>query len=253
MFFLYPLFAEIFEWLSDGVGYLYRRRISRHEKEILNTRFPYYQRLNEKHKAEFVGKLELILTKKTFVGRGGIEVVSQEMEMLIGATIVMVTFGWKQIRLPHFSKILIYPNTYYSSITKSYHRGEVNPKYGIIVVSWACFLDGLKDNQDGINLGIHEIAHALKLENQIYYNGESEFFNPEAWRAYQELVGPEIEKIKNGNSSILRESAGFNEHEFFAVALENFFERPQLFFDYHPKMYGLLVQLLRQDPRIWLR
>lgn len=240
-------------WLKEARANFYPRRLTLNDIKILERSFPYFQNLNQKHKEEFMQKLSRILSVKKFVGRGGIEEVTSEMEVLIGATIVMVTFGWKRIRLPHFDKILIYPNAYYSTITKSYHRGEVNPKFGIIVVSWSCFLDGMKDNHDGVNLGIHEIAHALKLENQIYYNGESEFFNPQAWSSYQELVGPEMVKIEAGKSSIFRGAAGLNEHEFFAVALENFFERPKTFFDYHPKLYGTLVQLLRQDPRVWLK
>lgn len=252
MFLLHSLLLEIFDWLSDGITYLKRRKITSAEKAILENKFIYYQRLNQGHKDEFVKKLELVLTSKLFIGRGNISVVNSEMKILIGATIVMVTFGWNDIRLAHFNKILIYPDTYYSTISKQYHRGEVNPKQGIVVLSWNCFLNGLEDQKDGINLGIHEIAHALKLENQIYYNGESEFFNPEAWNAYQQWVSPEMVKIAAGNGSFLRESASLNEHEFFAVALENFFERPKAFFEYHPALYGALVQLLRQDPRVWM-
>ncbi len=245
-------FSRVSWWLQEARANIYPRRLSKEDIQILDRSFPYFKNLTPSHREEFKQKLSRILSVKEFVGRGGIEEVTSEMEILIGATIVMVTFGWKRIRLPHFSKILIYPNAYYSSITKSYHRGEVNPKYGIIVVSWSCFLDGMKDSHDGVNLGIHEIAHALKLENQIYYNGESEFFNPEAWNAYQQWVSPEMVKIAAGNGSFLRESASLNEHEFFAVVLENFFERPKSFFEYHPALYGALVQLLRQDPRVWM-
>ncbi len=170
------------------------------------------------------------------------------MEILIGATIVMVTFGWKRIRLPHFSKILIYPNVYYSTTSKGYHKGEVNPKYGIIVISWSNFLEGLLNEEDGVNLGIHEIAHALKLENQIMYNGESEFFDPVVWQRYQVLALPEMNKAKFGVQSVFRPNAGLNEHEFFAVALETFFEKSAQFKVELPELYQILVLLLRQDP-----
>jgi MtfA peptidase len=240
-------------WLRDVKASFYPREISINDIKLLERSFPYFENLTINHKKEFIQRLSRILSIKEFVARGGIEEVTSEMEILIGATIVMVTFGWKRVRLRHFNTILIYPNAYYSSITKSYHRGEVNPKYGIIVVSWSCFLEGMKDRNDGVNLGIHEIAHALKLENQIYYNGESEFFNPQAWNAYQQLVKSETALISTGNGSLFRESASINEHEFFAVALENFFERPTIFFNYHPQLYGVLVQLLRQDPRGWMK
>jgi Mlc titration factor MtfA (ptsG expression regulator) len=172
------------------------------------------------------------------------------MELLIGATAVMVTFGFRQVRLKHFSKILVYPDNYYSTINKKYHKGEVNPKLGIIVLSWNSFLQGLSLPNDGMNLGIHEMAHALKLENQIHYNKESDFFNPKRWVIYADLAKEEMEKIKSGKSSFFRDSASKDPHEFFAIALENFFEKPSDFQEYNPELYKSLVFLLKQDPLV---
>lgn len=228
-------------------------RLTELEIQILEQKFPYYARLSDKHKREFREKLQVILTTKSFIGRDSLRVVTPEMKLLIGATIVMVTFGWKDLRLSHFRKILIYPDSYYSTISKQYHRGEVNPMHGIIVMSWSCFLEGFKNENDGINLGIHEVAHALKLENQIHYNGESEFFNPNVYRSFQLMTYDEIRKINAGNMTVFRANAGLNGDEFFAVALETFFEKPHDFFEYNPELYGTLVQLMRQDPRVWIR
>jgi MtfA peptidase len=41
-----------------------------------------------------------------------------------------------------------------------------------------------------------------------------------------------------------------NEHEFFAVAVENFFERPQEFKNAIPELYAILIKLLNQDPSV---
>ncbi len=251
MTYRYYYFRRLGWWIRDLRVRFYRRVLTKAEIEILDRYFWYYKKLPERYKIEFRRKLEMILTNKTFVGRGGIADVTPEMEVLISATIVMVTFGWKRIRLPHFKKILIYPNTYYSTISKTYHRGEVNPQYGLIVVSWSCFLEGLLNVSDGVNLGIHEIAHALKLENQIYYNGESEFFEPQALKRFQILAFPEMNKVKIGIPSVLRPAAGINEHEFFAVAVETFFEKSAEFKSRLPEMYQVMVQLMRQDPLAW--
>ena len=230
-----------------------RIRLTNMEIGILEQQFPYYARLSEKHKKEFRNKLEVILTTKSFMGRGGLRIVTSEMKILIGATMVMVTFGWKDLRLPHFSKILIYPDTYYSTISRQYHRGEVNPRYGIIVMSWDCFLNGLGDENDGVNLGIHEVAHALKLENQIYYNGESQFFNAEVYKSFQKFAKTEVENIQDGKLTIFRLNGCIDADEFFAVALEAFFEKPHEFFGYNPDLYGSLVRLMQQDPRVWVK
>jgi Mlc titration factor MtfA (ptsG expression regulator) len=111
----------------------------------------------------------------------------------------------------------------------------------------------MENERDGVNLGIHEVAHALKLENQIYYNEESDFFNPEVYRSFQLLADEEIAKINSGKPTVFRLSGGFNTDEFFAVALETFFEKSHEFFQYNPELYGTLVRLMRQDPRVWVK
>lgn len=232
---------------------VFRRKLAKSDLEILEKKFPYFARLSDVHKREFCEKLETILTTKEFIGIGGIYLVSQEMELLIGATIVMVTFGWKKVRLPHFKRILIYPNAYYSTISKTYHKGEVNPKLRTIVVSWNCFKEGISDEHDGVNLGIHEIAHALHLENLIKSNSENNFLDPIVFKEYSVLAKQELENLLSSQSSFFRRAGAINEYEFFAVALENFFERPHEFFNYNQSLYSTLVRLLRQDPRVWIK
>ena len=244
------LMRRVAWWMEQTRFLFFPRKLSPSDLIFLEKYFTFYNRLNLRHKKEFLVKLEMILSSKKFVARGGLEEVTSEMEVLISATIAMVTFGWKRLRLAHFHTILVYPNAYYSTSNKTYHRGEVNPKFGIIVVSWRCFVDGFLDEKDGVNLGIHEIAHALKLANQIESDGEKEF-EPQAWKAYKSLVPTEIEKVRSGENSIFRDAALLNEHEFFAVAMENFFERPWEFYNSRMELYEALVRLMRLDPRVW--
>ncbi|NVJ86286.1 MAG: zinc-dependent peptidase [Algoriphagus sp.] len=243
---------ELLNLVSEGIWRAWRaifhHRLSKKELEILNSYFPYYSQLRPIHQKEFRGRLEFLLTEKKFIARGNLRDVSPEMSVLIGATMVQVTFGLPDVQLSHFKKILVYSDTYFSNISKAYHRGEVNPRLGIIVLSWSCFARGLADYEDGVNLGIHEVAHALKLENQIRYNGESDFFHPVIWEEYQELAQQEKEFIKSRTDDFFRERGGEDSHEFFAVVLENFFERPELFRERKPELYRALVRLLRQDP-----
>lgn len=230
-----------------------KKKLSEQDKNILKNLFPYYAKLNTSHKQEFIEKVEWFIAEKNFLPRGELRMVTQEMKLLISATAVMVTFGFPGVTLEHFKKILIYPDSYYSTINQQFHQGEVNPKLGIIVLSWENFVRGFIDLQDGINLGIHEIAHAMKLENQIHYNSESNFFNPTLWGRYAENAAVEIEKILNGEETIFRSSAANNQHEFFAVALEVFFERSVELKSYNQRLYQSLVYLLKQDPIVLAR
>lgn len=245
--------TNTFRHLVDELRLVVNRvKLKEEDVTVLERSFPYYSRLSDRHKKEFRGKLERILTLKKFIGRARL-IVTSEMKLLIGATMVMVTFGWNNLRLLHFDKILLYPNSYYSTISKQYHRGEVNPKFGIIVLSWNCFLDGLNIIDDGFCLGIHEVAHALKLENQIHSNGESDFFNPGAYQDFQNFAEEEIRRINSGKTTFFRVNGGLNSDEFFAVALETFFEKPHEFYAFNDRLYTTLVQLMRQDPRVWIK
>ena len=143
--------------------------------------------------------------------------------------------------------ILIYPHNYKSTITKQIHEGEVNPR-GIIVLSWEAFKFGFADDTDGRNMALHEMAHALMLENFIH-NGESNFINTKLITSLKHEAILEIEKIKNPNiHSIFRKYASTNFQEFFAVATEMFFEQAQLLYDYNSKVYSLMSSILNQDP-----
>lgn len=226
------------------------KKLSSEDINVLENLFPYYKKLNQEHRKNFISRLEWFIAEKVFVPRGDLKTVTPEMKLLIGATAIMVTFGFKGVFLRHFSKILIYPNSYYSTINQQYHYGEVNPKLGLIVLSWEKFVEGFMHSNSGVNLGIHEMAHAMKLENQIHYNRESNFFNPHRWEVYAKEAKIEQSKILKGESDIFRPSAGKNMHEFFAVALETFFEKSAELKDYNPEFYQALVFLLKQDPLV---
>lgn len=252
MHFLIHLFFSLGELIySSLLNLKVRSKIKKLNKEdinVLENLFPYYTNLNPNHQKDFISRLEWFIAEKEFVPRGDLKTVTPEMKLLIGATAIMVTFGFKGVFLRHFNKILIYPNSYYSTINQQYHYGEVNPKLGMIVLSWEKFVEGFMHSQSGVNLGIHEMAHAMKLENQIHYNRESNFFNPRRWEVYAKEASHQQKRILKGESDFFRASAGKNKHEFFAVALEVFFERSLEFSSYNPKLYKSLVYLLKQDP-----
>lgn len=225
-------------------------QLTQEQKDFLNRFFPYYAGLSTDHQKEFEERVFFFLEDKKFIPRGNLREVPPKVKLLIAATAVKVSFGFRDFRFEHFNKVLVYPDSYYSTINQQYHFGEVNPKLGIIVLSMLNFLEGVGDPLSGRNLGIHEIAHALKLENQIHYNKGSVVFNPTRWRQYAEHANLAIEKISKGEQSIFRAYAGTNKHEFFAVALELFFEKSAELKAYNPELYQALVYLLKQDPMV---
>ncbi|MBX2961015.1 MAG: zinc-dependent peptidase [Cyclobacteriaceae bacterium] len=219
-----------------------------HYREILLKYFPYYQRLSREHQNKFEHKLMHFILSKKFIPRQ-FDAVTDEMKLMIGACAVQLTFGLPQVYLRHFNKILIYPTDYYSSISKRFHKGEVNPAFGAIVLSWKSFVDGYIYPTDSVNLGLHEMAHALRLEN-IIHNDEYDFFDDDLVEKFDSYAYQLCHLPTNDGNPFLRPYACANEHEFFAVSVENFFERPAEFKMALPGLYEILSKLLRQDPLI---
>ena len=222
------------------------RPLARNQREILIKYFPYYHKLDRKQQRIFKQKMQYFIHIKEFIPRD-IDKVTDEMKVLISACAVQLTFGYPKVMLSHFKRILIYPDNYYSTINKQYHKGEVNPRFGAIVLSWKNFVQGYIEDSSCRNLGLHEMAHAIRLENKIF-NGEFDFLDQSILDEWGEQAEKEIKNIQAGNSALFRDYAGTNQDEFFAIAVENFFERPEQFKELMPKLFGLMTKILRQNP-----
>lgn len=250
LFVSYNVFAIIrgvVKWyFGDYINtYLLIARIDPLYKEPLKEYHKFYKQLNPSDKIIFEKRVQKFINQKQFIARG-MEKITDEMKALIAGAAIQLTFGHPSIYFAHFKRILVYPDSYYSEISQRYHKGEVNLG-GLIVLSWKIFAEGYMDNEDGINLGLHEMAHALHLENAIA-NEEYGFLDEDVLKVWTDLCNREIEKMNGGKSDFFRAYAVSNHQEFFAVAVENFFERSQEFKEWHPKLYDTLAKILNQDP-----
>ncbi len=250
IFIVYNIFAAsraVIRWyFGDYINkYLLLANIDPAYKAPLQKHSSYYQRLNPSDKVIFEKRVQKFINHKKFIPRG-MDRVTDEMKALIAGAAIQLTFGHPSIYFAHFRRILVYPDDYYSEISRRYHKGEVNMG-GLIVLSWKNFVEGFIDNEDGRNLGLHEMAHALRLENAVT-NEEYGFLDDEVMMTWTDLCYREIEKMNEGESDFFRAYAATNSQEFFAVAVENFFEKSQAFRDWHPRMYDTLAKMLNQDP-----
>lgn len=215
-------------------------------KPYLIQYFPVYNLLGDSEKILFERRVQKFINMKTFISRGDLK-VTPEMKALIAGAAIQITMGYPDVYFSHFRTIIIYPDKYYSRITKHYHNGEVN-QLGVIVLSWKSFMDGFRDPRDGVNLGYHEMAHALKLEN-IVENSDYDFFDHNLIRDFEREGTKEMQKVKDNpeGTSFFCEYSSTNLNEFFAVAIENYIERPKELKDYNAKLYGFLASILNFD------
>lgn len=245
---IYSVFREIFTFFYRTIHTTVKKYqpLAAAHQSILRKYCAYYNLLSYEGKQRFQKRVQRFMYSKQFIPRVYKE-VTDEMKVLISASAIQLTFGLPHIYLANFDKILIYPDAYYSHITWKYHLGEVNPRMGMIILSWKSFVDGFANLTDCLNVGIHEMAHAIHFENRIR-NGEYDFLDSKGLQELEKITARELPKLQSGEIHFFRSYAGTNEHEFFAVALEYFFERPVEFKKSLPDLYGTLSRLLRQDP-----
>jgi hypothetical protein len=214
--------------------------LKKEQKSVLRKFNPYYNLLSPAEQLIFDRRLKIFIFHKKFIPRQMPE-VTEEMKVLISSSAIQLTFGLDFSGFTHFKNILVYPDSYYSQISKKYHNGEVNPKMKLIIVSWKHFVSGYMKHDDGRNLGLHEMAHAVKLDDRV-----RPLFRVRGWELWYHLAEQHMQSPDRGK--LFRDYAFTNYHEFFAVAVENFFERPMEFQKLKPELYEVLVYLLRQDP-----
>ena len=222
---------------------LISNNISKTQLRILEQSFDFYNGLSQKNQVIFQNRLLTFIDNKKFVSREDFE-ITEEMRVLISATAVMLTFGFRNYKLELFETIIIYPKAYYSKINKVQHKGETNPQLKTIVFSWEDFKHGFKIGDDNLNLGIHEFGHAIHLNAMRKKDISSVIFRQGFNELTHYLSNNENVRKELLATKYFRTYAYTNQYEFFAVLLENFIETPEEFRSNFPELYGYIKQML---------
>lgn len=223
--------------------YLRLKHLNDKQKSILEHQFPFYKNLNDKEKKYFEHRLASFIEDKDFIPRDGNN-VTDEMKVLISATAVMLTFGFRDYFIGLISKIIVYPKEFYSNTNQAYHKGEFNPKLKALVLSWEDFKDGFDDENDNRNLGIHEFTHAIHINSIKERDVSSTIFSDTFKELSKLLSSNDTLRNKLMASDYFRKYAFTNQFEFVAVAIENFIETPKEFKLQFPEIYIKVKQML---------
>lgn len=220
------------------------KKLPNREKFVLETQVDYYKKLSDKKKKYFEHRVARFLNNHPIIPRENM-VVTPEVRVLIASSSVALTFGFRQYTYQSFKVIILYPDIYFSNITGQYHKGEFNPRNKALVFSWEHFLEGMKADDDNINLGYHEFAHALHFEMKLNKHANSILFKKHFRQLLLELRKTE-KREKLLNSTYFREYAFENKYEFLAVLIESYFETPETFQAEFPLFYKNIRKILNQ-------
>jgi Mlc titration factor MtfA (ptsG expression regulator) len=212
---------------------------------FLNHKYIFYTTLSWSVKMKFLRLARDQYERFEFVPRERLK-LTRAMKAIISCAAAQLLLYLPSKGLSYYKRILVYPDYYNSQITRKRHKGEVNPGLKIIVFSWRGIAEGLKHQDDGVNLLLHEFAHALWLEQKFV--PQYDVFNPEIVEEFEQYATNKMANLAANEQHFFRPYAFDNMEEFFAVAVENFFERPASFQQAQPELYLILVRLFKQDP-----
>jgi Mlc titration factor MtfA (ptsG expression regulator) len=231
----------------------------------LTQNFPLYARLSETDRRELHGHTHVLLNEKRFEGCGGLE-LTEEMRVTIAAQAALLLLHRETDYYPGLHSILVYPSEYTVEVEEVDSAGIVTEfaddrtgetwGQGSLVLSWDDTLVGGRDLEDSYNVVLHEFTHQLDLENGeidgVPRLGRKE--RHESWaRAFGEAYDRFCKDVDHGKETVIDSYGADDPGEFFAVAVEGFFERPREFQKAYPEVYRELSAYFRQNPASWPR
>lgn len=242
---------------------LQRTPLDRPSRALLERRVPLYRALPAALRARLDADLQIFLAEKAFYGCDGLE-VDAEMRLIIAAQACLLQLNLACKYYPTFTSILIYPDSYVAIdeehdgdivTTRRHVRSGESWHRGPVVLSWADVEFGLKNPGDGCNVVLHEFAH--KLDEQA---GAVDGAPPlphdriDDWAA---LFGREYARLRHRadhhRHTVMDDYGADSPPEFFAVAVETFFEKPQQLRRDSPQLYEALRGYFGLDPASWTR
>ncbi|MCB0346499.1 MAG: zinc-dependent peptidase [Bdellovibrionales bacterium] len=233
-------------------------------REFLNNQVPLYARLPDELKRELEGHIQVFLSEKYFEGAGGLE-ITDEMRVTVAAQACVLLLGRNTNYYPQLSSIIIYPAAYIAEhitheglveirdnqvrLGEAWHRGSV-------VLSWSDVHSGANDIKDGHNVVLHEFAHLLDFEDGRA-DGVPPLDHRSSYVSWARVMAAEFERLQlkaaSDKKSVLDHYGATNPAEFFAVAVEAFYEKPEQLKRKRPELYEELQAFFKVDPAEWAR
>jgi Mlc titration factor MtfA (ptsG expression regulator) len=209
----------------------------------------FYNTLSSEEKAHFEFKIQEFLLNCRITGIKT-EITTRD-QILTASSAVIPIFAFKNWTYSNLSEVLIYPTSFNEKFetTGADRRilGMVGTGYmeGKMILSKKALHLGFANTTDKKNTAIHEFVHLIdKMDGNTdgipHFVLDKQFTIP-----WFELIQKKMDEIHNDESDI-NPYGGTNRQEFFAVASEYFFERPQLLSSKHPELYEALEVIFNQ-------
>jgi Mlc titration factor MtfA (ptsG expression regulator) len=230
---------------------------------ILERNIEVYRNLPMPLRMQLRKMIKQFLHQKNFSGAGGLE-VTDEMRVTIAAQACMLQLNRRGALYPRLKYIIIYPSAFVVSraetdetgVSREAARGLLGESWdnGKVILAWDNVLSGARNFVDGRNVVLHEFSHQLDSESGST-DGAPLLAGESSYRSWANALSGEYRvlqrKARRGGRSLMDHYGATNPAEFFAVATETFFEKPDGMAEHHAELFGVLRSYYRIDPRDW--
>jgi MtfA peptidase len=220
-------------------------------KTLLQEQVPFYQQINKIKQAEFEERAAHFLTQVKITG---VKTVVEDIDrVLIAASAIIPIFNFAGWEYKNLHEVLLYPDSFSHEFEQQGGERNILGMVGTGAMNHVMILSQFElrqsfSNESGKNnTAIHEFVHLLdKTDGEIDGVPES-LLDRQYIKPWLQLMHQKIQEIYDDRSDINPYGAT-NQAEFFAVASEYFFERPDLLKEKHPELYELLLKIFHPAP-----
>ena len=220
-------------------------------RNILEREVEFYRKLNADQKKQFETRMQGFLdsTRTT-----GIKTEVEDLDrVLIAAGAIIPIFAFPDWEYINLNEVLLYPGAFNHDFQQEGRDRHIAGMVGdgafedVMILSKDELRQGFQNNTGKTNTAIHEFVHLIdKTDGSVDGIPES-LLNRKYVIPWLQLMRRNVQQIMQNRSDIDAYGAT-NEAEFFAVASEYFFERPDLLREKHPELFDLLATIFRQSP-----
>ena len=225
-------------------------------RESIAKDFPIFGRLPKDLSDELEGLMHVFMDEKSFEPCGDLESVTDHMRHVISAQACLLLVNRKHDFYRKLRSILIYPTAYRAKNQHGQHDVRLGESWhsGSVVLAWESVIAGGQNQEDGHQVTIHEFAHQLDQADGAA-DGLPELSTAGCYRQWSLVFNRAFDRfqrrLEKGKRPVIDPYGATNPAEFFAVATETFYEKPEKLQTHYPELYQQLSYYYQVDPLCW--
>mgnify|MGYP001797058463 CR=1 FL=1 len=204
---------------------------------MLDRFIGFYAPLNPSQKLRFRQRVAMFMMAHEFIPKG-FEEVPEDVQCVVAANAVQMTFGKEEYLFPKFEQIVVYPLPFPSpQFPKRRHASEIYLEDGVLLFSAKQLIAGTFNPAKNFNICLYEYAKVYRIT-----------YPEEVFPTYDNFIWEKLEAISGLRRAYIEAYIGLEKIDVQAVSIALFFSRPIQFKAILPQAYEIIGRAFHLDP-----